>query len=388
MLQPDWKVGTLSGSTLSRRAFLGTTALTTLGLTLREQAAANSAIPELNCILLVLVGGPSQIDTWDPKPDAPAEVRGPFRPIATSVPGTYLSELFPRMASQAHRFALVRSVHHTAPAVHAAGYQLLQTGQLFGTGIESPHLGSVLHYLRGNRDGVLAHVVLPGPIGKTGSHWAAGQSAGHLGAAFSPTFGASPFASRLDDEPAALCAAYGPSRFGQHCLQARQLIERGVRFVTVNMFQTVYDQPTWDTHGSHPFSDLTDLAHDVAPSFDHAYSALLEDLRQRGLLETTLVAALGEFGRTPRINPLGGRDHHPGVWTILLAGGPIQGGQVVGASDASGAVPDSRPVTPGEVLATLYHGLGIDPRTRIPGPGTSFTPLVEPETQPIRELFC
>jgi uncharacterized protein (DUF1501 family) len=388
MLQPDRNLGTLSGSTVSRRAFLGTTALTMLGLTLPEQAAANSATPALNCILLVLVGGPSQIDTWDPKPDAPAEIRGPFRPIATSVPGTYLSELFPRMASQAHRFALVRSVHHTAPAVHAAGYQLLQTGQLFGTGIESPHLGSVLHYLRGARDGVPSHVVLPGPIGNTGSHWSAGQSAGHLGAAFAPTFGVSPFASRLDDEPAALRAAYGPSRFGQDCFQARQLIERGVRFVTVNMFQTVYEQPTWDIHGSHPFSDLTDLAHVVAPSFDHAYSALLEDLRQRGLLETTVVAALGEFGRTPRINPLGGRDHHPGVWTILLAGGPIQGGQVIGASDASGTVPDCRPVTPGEVLATLYHCLGIDPHTRIPGPGGSSIPLVHPETQPIRELFC
>src|SRR5439155_25676357 len=127
----------------------------------------------------------------------------------------------------------------------------------------------------------------------------------------------------LDKEPAAMRDRYGRTRFGQSCLLARRLIERGVRFVTVNMHQTVFDEITWDIHGSKPFTDIAEMSRLVAPNFDRAYSALLEDLKERGMLDTTIVAAVGEFGRTPKINRAGGRDQHPGVWTIMLGGGAI-----------------------------------------------------------------
>src|SRR5207237_3913950 len=175
--------------------------------------------------------------------------------------------------------------------------------------------------------------------------------------------------------------------FGQGCRMARRLIEAGVRFVTVNMFETVFDEITWDIHGSRPFTDVTEMARLVAPNFDQAYSTLLEDLKDRGLLETTMVTALGEFGRTPKINPAGGRDHHPGVWTILMGGGPIRGGRIVGESDELGYRPKSRPVSTGEVAATLYRGLGLDPHRELPGPQNRPIPLVDFDLQAIRALF-
>ena len=171
----------------------------------------------------------------------------------------------------------------------------------------------------------------------------------------------------LDKEPASVRDRYGRTRFGQSCLLARRLIERGVRFVTVNMFETVFDEITWDIHGSAPFTDIVEMTNLIAPNFDQAYSALLEDLSDRGMLKTTVVTALGEFGRTPKINPAGGRDHHPGVWTILMGGGPIQGGRIVGESDELGYFPKSRPVSPGEVAATLYQALGLDPHHELAG---------------------
>jgi uncharacterized protein (DUF1501 family) len=165
------------------------------------------------------------------------------------------------------------------------------------------------------------------------------------------------------------------------------LIEAGVRFVTVNMFETVFDEVTWDIHGSRPFTDINQMAREVVPNFDRAYTALLEDLQDRGLLQTTIVTAMGEFGRTPKINPAGGRDHHPGVWTIILGGGPIRGGRVIGESDELGYIPRRRPVTPGEVAATIYRGLGIDSHRELPGPQGRPIPLVDFGVQPINELF-
>src|SRR5205085_10586909 len=138
---------------------------------------------------------------------------------------------------------------------------------------------------------------------------------------------------------------------------------------------------------SRPCSDINEMARLVAPNFDEAYSTLLEDLRDRGLLDTTMVVALGEFGRTPKVNPAGGRDHHPGVWTILMGGGPLQGGRVVGESDELGYVPKTRPVTPGEVAATLYQGLGLDPHQELPGPQNRPLPLAEFAVRPVKELF-
>jgi uncharacterized protein (DUF1501 family) len=191
----------------------------------------------------------------------------------------------------------------------------------------------------------------------------------------------------LSKEPSSVRDRYGRTRFGQSCLMARRLIEAGVRFVTVNMFETVFDEVTWDIHGSKPFTDIQEMSKLVAPNFDQAFSALLEDLKGRGLMDTTMVTAMGEFGRTPKINPAGGRDHHPGVWTILLGGGPIQGGRVVGESDELGYIPKARPVTPGEVAATIYKGLGLDPHKELPGPQSRPIPLADFSLQPVKELF-
>src|SRR5262249_40404891 len=174
---------------------------------------------------------------------------------------------------------------------------------------------------------------------------------------------------------------YGRNTFGQSCLLARRLVEDGVRLGTVNMFDCVFNEITWDCHadgGALP-TTLDDYRDTLCPMFDRAYTALLEDLSQRGLLETTLVVAMGEFGRTPQLNPRGGRDHWPGCWSILFAGGGVRGGEVVGASDRIGAEPKDRPVTPTEVAATVYHALGVSPSTTLPSPDGRPVPLVEAE---------
>src|SRR5207244_2434904 len=166
----------------------------------------------------------------------------------------------------------------------------------------------------------------------------------------------------LAAEQDAMRDRYGRNTFGQSCLLARRLVEHGVRLVTVNMFDTVFNAITWDCHadGGSLAVTLDDYKETLCPMFDVAYTALLDDLRQRGLLENTLVVAMGEFGRTPELNARGGRDHWPGVWSVLFAGGGVRGGQVVGASDRTGSEPRDRPVTPAEIAATVYKGMGID----------------------------
>jgi uncharacterized protein (DUF1501 family) len=456
MLRLDAGRGATYCDGLTRRDFLHAGSLGMLGLTLpafaRAKEAGAAQDKDVNCIMLFLLGGPSHIDTWDPKPKAPAEVRGPFQPIQTNAPGLEITEIFPRMAKHADKYSLVRSVYHTATAVHDTGHQMMQTGRLFTGGIEHPHAGCVLGYLKGQRGEVPAHVLMPRPMGRTGGNLPHGQNAGYLGKQYDPlvlnadpsdpkfkvpdllppdyisavraerrqklrdavdgafaSFEKSAQAKQLDQsfglayrlmsspqareafalekEPGAMRERYGRTRFGQCCLLARRLIERGVRFVTVNMFETVFDEITWDIHGSKPFTDITEMAKLVAPNFDRAYSALLEDLKERGLLDTTMVVALGEFGRTPKINPAGGRDHHPGVWTIIMGGGPLKGGRVVGESDELGYIPKTRPVTPAEVAATIYQGLGLDIHKELPGPQNRPLPLVDYGVQAIKELF-
>jgi hypothetical protein len=177
------------------------------------------------------------------------------------------------------------------------------------------------------------------------------------------------------------------NRFGQSCLLARRLIESGVRFVTINMFETVFDEITWDIHGSKPFSPISCYRDLVGPMFDMGYSSLLEELGQRGMLKDTLVVAFGEFGRTPKVNPAGGRDHWPQCWSLLMAGGGVQGGQAVGASDEIGAMPKDRPTTPAEVAATIYQVLGINLETELPGAQGRPIPIVDRGVHPIQELF-
>jgi uncharacterized protein (DUF1501 family) len=374
--------------TLTRRDFFRLGSAGAVGLSLPDlgRPATAGRGSAQSCILLFLVGGPSHLDTWDLKPDAPVEIRGPFRPIRTRVPGVQVGEHFPLLAGQAERIAIVRSVHHTESPIHETGQQLLQTGRLCPLGHEYPHYGAVLSHLRSTRSGGLPpFVILPGPIGNTGVSISHGQGAGCLGERHAPAFGAN---LRLPHERDNQRERYGRTTFGQNCLLARRLIEHGVRLVTVNMFDTVFDKVTWDCHaadGSLP-ATLNDYRDVLCPTFDRAYTALLEDLDQRGLLETTLVVAMGEFGRTPRLNANGGRDHWPGVWSILFAGGGVRGGQVIGASDRTGTEPADRPVTPAEVAASIYRALGIDSATSIPGPAGRPVRLVE--ARPVEELFC
>ena len=442
---------------LRRRDFLHLGALSFAGLTLPgflrlKAAGAVTSAEDMNCILLFLVGGPSQLDTFDMKPNAPAEIRGPYKPIKTNVPGIEISEIFPRMSKHADKFSLIRGMHHEAPAVHDTGHQMMQTGRLFQNGFEHPHAGCVLSKLRGPRGDAPPHILLPRPIGNTGGNMPHGQNAGYLGKSYDPfvlnadpsspdfqvpdllppnyissirldrrrrlrdmvdnsvrEFDVSADARLLDENfqqaytlmssakmreafdlsrvPAGEREGYGYNRFGQSCLLARRLIERGVRFVTVNMFETVFNEITWDIHGSAPFSPIACYRDLVGPMFDMAYSSLLEDLSQRGLLKNTLVVAMGEFGRTPKINPAGGRDHWPQCWTVLFAGGGVKGGQVVGSSDEIGGYPRDRPTTPAEVIATIYRSLGVSDETELPGLQGRPIRVVDHGVEAIEELF-
>jgi uncharacterized protein (DUF1501 family) len=419
---------TCSGPT--RRDFLRVGGLGALGLTLAETdiARAAGAGADRAVILLLLVGGPSQLETFDPKPSAPSEIRGPFRAIETNVPGIRLGEHLPRLAQRMNQVALLRTLHHDAAPIHETGQQLLQTGRLSRPGEESPHAGSVAAKILGIKGDLPPFVIVPGPIANTGVGVSHGQSAGTLGPAFDPfhlnanpaapdydahaaldracrfldssterSAAATSVADRLlnrrtrsafdlSKELGAVRDSYGRDTFGQSCLLARRLVESGVRMVTVNMFETVFHKVTWDCHGSAPFSNLADYASELLPTFDRAYCALLDDLSRRGLLESTLVVATGEFGRTPRLNPSGGRDHWPSVWSGLVAGGGTRGGQAIGSSDSMGGEPVDRPVAPAELVATVYRSLGIDPSRRLNTDAGSLA-LVD-EARPIGELFA
>jgi hypothetical protein len=421
---------------VTRRDFLraGGVGLGSLGLGLTDLVvlAHDARRADRSVILLLLVGGPSQLETWDPKPDAPADVRGPFRSIETRCPGLRICEHLPRMAARMDRLALVRSVHHDAAPIHETGYQLLQTGRLCRSGEQSPHIGSVVARRGGAKNGLPASAILPRPIASTGVDIPHGQSAGWLGSAYDP------YHLNFDPTAAGFCAAtalnraraafdrtvvdseyahtpahnmgslarrytrnpfdlsqeddrvreeYGRTSFGQSCLLARRLVEAGVRFVTVNMFDTVFNRVGWDCHGAAPFSTFGDYADIVLPTFDQTYSALIDDLDRRRRLETTLVIAAGEFGRSPRINASGGRDHWPGVWSVVLAGGGVRGGQVWGASDDYATAPVDRPVTPEDLAATIYHSLGIGENESIRSPDGALRPLLDKGT-PLRELFA
>ncbi len=443
---------------ITRRDFLQVGTLGALGFSLSRfaemQALGKAAAgnDDKSCILIFNLGAPSQIDCWDMKPDAPSEIRGPFKPIRTNNPDLQISEIFPMHAKIADKFSLVRSVYHTAAAVHDTGHQMMQTGRLFTGGVNTPHAGCALEFLKGRRNELPANVILPEPMGPTGGNMPHGQDAGFLGKTFDPfvlgadpsvknfvvpdllppkeigevrlerrrelrdvvddavrNFEASPNASLMDTnfaaayrlmtstkardafdlnkEPLKVRERYGMTRFGQCCLLARRLVEAGVRFVTINTFITVFDEITWDIHGSKPFTSIAGMKEIVAPMYDKGYSALIEDLVQRGMLDKTMVACLAEFGRTPKVNPAGGRDHWPNCWTINFAGGGVKGGRVIGKSDDIGAYPTERPVKPSEVVATMYKSLGLDLETHLPGPQSRPYSLVDYGTQPIKELF-
>jgi uncharacterized protein (DUF1501 family) len=358
----------------TRRDFLMATAAGLAGVT-----AANGVPRPLTpggtakaCIFINLVGGPGHLDTFDPKPDAPAEYRGPFRPIPTRVPGVHLSELFPKLAGMADKFSLIRSMHHTAPPIHECGLQLLNTGRLFRDGPEWPNVGAVASRFTKQQGDFATWVVLPDAEISTGINVSHGQA---------PSFLSGPDSVPIPDEQRSSWT------FQKSCRMAAGLASVNARFITINMFPTVFDVPSWDCHadGGSLRCDLNDYRDTVAPMFDAAFSDLLTVLDGLGLLDTTLVVASGEFGRTPKLNGNGGRDHWANCWTALVAGGGVKGGRVIGASDKHGTEPTDRPVTPQELVATVFHALGISHDAAIPGPTGS--PVAVYPAAPVVELF-
>ena len=453
------RVPMCSGHGPTRRSFLqaGSAGLVGLSLPAWMSLDASGAVDQSqqkirNCITIFLVGSPGQHDTWDMKPEAPAEIRGKFKPIDTNVPGIQICEHFPLMARMMDKVALIRSLHHKTGASHENGQRWMMTGHDFNADSMKPYSGSVISRVFGNRGTLPASIILPGKIGNTGAGPLHGQTAAYIGSAHEPFFlGADPARSDfkvvdlqppagqtefrinarkqlltqidevqrkaesnsaigrdaayarafnlltspeakqafdLTQEQPKLQDRYGRNTLGQSCLMARRLIERGARFITINHFDTVFNLSCWDMHADGGGLNNTYLDYErmLCPQFDWAFTALIEDLGYRGMLNDTVVCVLSEFGRTPGINPRGGRDHHPGVWTNFMAGGPIKGGQVIGSSDKQGARPQNNPIEPPQILASIYHAMGIDlETTMMPGPGNRPIRLVEAE--PIDQLF-
>lgn len=431
-----------AGPACRRRTVIQAGSIGLLGMSTPRLLQAKEAVepaasaPARACILLFMWGGPAQMDTWDLKPDAPAEIRGEFRPIQTNVPGIQICEHFPQLAQRTHELAIIRSMTHS-DVNHTSATHYLLTGKAPPPSPDLrddwPHMGAVLAKL-GRGQGVLPPFVSMRPkLENTVPRFVEqshGQFAGWLGQTWDPlTIDANPalpgyrvgdmipmdgvsetrmnrrqsllggLENRLDalsrtssvaamsrhysrafdllasavgrsafdltEEPDALRDRYGRNPHGQSVLQARRLVERGVPLVTVfwpndgikNV--SVY----WDTH-SRNFIDHRDR---LMPPADQAFSALLDDLRERGLLDETLVVWTGEFGRTPRIGQRNsdagagadGRDHWPNCFTSVLAGGGIRGGQVYGSSDQHAAYPASDPVNPVDLAATVYERLGV-----------------------------
>lgn len=426
----------------------------------RAQAEGRVASRVHSCIFVVQYGGASHIDTLDPKPGAPDEIRGPYKPIATPAPGVHLSEMLPQLAQLADRYCLIRSMTH-GNSGHDGGMHVCMTGHSNPTRT-TPYFGSLVARYRPSERNIPSYVWLQNLAGDVQPWYLDG---GVLGAAygpmlvgkdeanpsqadfrvreFDPAAGQSPerllgqaellrriepqgrprleadgpwsfrrFQERavelvtsaearaafdLNREPEPVRDRYGRHPFGQNLLMARRLVEAGVRLVTVNAWcgrastDDVLATQGWDHHGAEVqrcgiFDTGTFSLGFVLPRFDQALSALLADLESRGLLESTLVVCVGEFGRTPKIsqNPFVGRDHWPQCYSALLAGGGIRGGAVYGSSDAQGAYVKSYPVSPEDFGATIFQALGIPPETRYGPDGFS---LRVSDGQPVDELF-
>jgi hypothetical protein len=439
--------------TIHRRSFLKAGLLGATGLSLAEllrlEARATTPSRQASVIILWMRGGPSHIDMWDPKPDAPAEYRGEFGVIPTNVPGIRLGDLLPMCAGIMDKWSIVRSLHHE-DAGHSSGDQICFTGYPSGPNPDEnshPSCGSIVSRQLGHLTPRLpSYVMIPRMVPGTGPAYLGvahkpfetnadpsqpgpfklpnfdlpqgvtlervGERRGLLGSfdqlrreqdASGQVNALDRFHQKawdiltspeardafdLDKEPAPVRERYGfmpafdpkaSNRCGapawsQRILLARRLVEAGVRLVTV-------DLRWWDTH----VKGFESLKLGFLPRFDRAYSALLEDLEQRGLLESTLVIAWGEFGRTPKVNNDAGRDHYPNVFGAALAGGPVRGGRVIGESDAKGAFPKSNPKTPQDVLATMYRHLGIDTAEQyLNNAGRPISVL--PSGKPIEEL--
>jgi Protein of unknown function (DUF1501) len=400
---------------ISRRDFIKVGALGFVGLSMadlfRLQAAYGAeTAPARSVILLWMDGGPPQHETFDPKPEAPADVRGEFKAIKTNVSGVEIGELMPLMAKQMDKVALIRTLAHNEGAHERAAHTLL-TGWHPLPSLVYPSMGSVVAKELGGVGPMPPYVAIPG----SGFGSGYGQS-GYLEAAFNPfavggdpnsknftvrdvsmpknltlerldrrrtllqaldsTFKrfeempeaksrdafyeraydmiSSPEAKKAFDvaqEPDKVRETYGRTTVGQSCLLARRLVEAGVRFVTVSM-------GGWDTHSD----NFNSCKKELVPPLDKALAALVQDLHDRGLLASTLVVWMGEFGRTPKINSLAGRDHWPQTGCAIVAGAGVKGGQAIGVTDARGGTPKERKVAPEDLVATIYQKLGVDTR--------------------------
>ncbi|HVR87127.1 MAG TPA: DUF1501 domain-containing protein [Planctomycetota bacterium] len=422
------------GSGIRRRGFLRVGALGFAGLALpdvlRARAATGGDTSDSAVILIFLGGGPSHLDTYDPKPEAPAEYRGPWRAISTNVPGIRISEILPRHARIADKFSIIRSCSHETTA-HEGGKKRMLTGHLTLPGDEEtrmdiPPISAVVSRQRGaNRAGLPASVACP-----PGIYYA---KAGYLGRGYDAFEFYSGNAPRdlalpremtlerlehrrsllgsldglrrdidsshamegMDDctarafelvsgsaardafdlgrEPAAIREKYGQDWVGKACLQARRLVEAGVTFVTLGW-------EGWDDHDG-----LKDKMSERSPTLDRAVPALIEDLYARGLDRKVTVMVLGEFGRTPKMSASGGRDHWPSAMSVLVSGGGMRMGQVIGSTDSKGETPLDRRVSPEDILATVYANLGIDPRAEFLNHAGRPIPIL-PGGVPIAEL--
>src|SRR5438094_957284 len=363
-----------------------------------------------SCILIYLFGGPSHIDIWDMKPAAPAEIRGEFKPQATNVPGIQITEHLPRLARMADKYAIIRSLAHGDSAHGSAGHTMLtgRAPRLKGevppdqSLIFAPQLSTLPENVTGDRwkqrrtlrDALESHDLL----GRN-------SIAADMGELYQRAYRLieSPRASevfRLSREPDTIRQRYGMNVFGQSLLLARRLVEAGVPMITVywpdrkepeaflnNGVKDNVGVPAWDTHGNKvgKTPNFPSLKDKLLPALDLASSALLEDLQARGLLDQTLVVWTGEFGRSPRINSDAGRDHYGNVFSAMLAGGGIRGGQVYGTSEKNGAFPDYNAVSPAACGATLYHCLGVKPDATIPD--RLGRPVYVCEGQPVNALL-
>ena len=432
---------------------LGALGLSLPGLLRAEDRGRQPAVR--SCVLFLLHGGPSQLDIWDMKPAAPAEVRGEFHPTATRVPGMQITELLPLVAQQAHRFSIVRSMTHTAINHNAATY-FVTTGQpppreqiaFTPTENDFPHLGAQLAFDRPSQTTVPTAVSLPDAV-SDGPYTCPGQNGGFLGASYAPftihgdpndddfvvhglheaadgprvtnrrallsavnhglarlgheravedldryqqrafallTSEATRRAFDIQSEPTRLRERYGRHKYGQSLLLARRLVEAGVRLVTVYWGGRVNNPlPHWDTH----FNNTSRLREELLPPFDQCFSAFLEDLAQRGLLDSTLVVCMGEFGRTPRFGQFTGngvnetgRDHWSQCYSLVIAGGRGGGGRIIGRSDRFAAYPADDPIMPQDLGASLLYALGADPQREVRDAFTRMVPLSTGQVKP------
>ncbi|MGH7127267.1 MAG: DUF1501 domain-containing protein [Planctomycetaceae bacterium] len=435
---------------LSRREALRAGGLGALGLALPELWTSRSVAAEhavgsafgraKSAIVIFLLGGPPQHESWDPKPDAPAEVRGEIGTIASQTPGLRVGELMPLTARLTDRLAVLRAVVSEDNAHSSSGYQMLtgvphQPRNAENVTAKSPNLwpsiAAMVRMLRPDRDGLPSSIAVPHHIANDGEIVWPGQDAGFLGRRFDPWLidcdpSADDFhipdlafpkdvsparfdrrrslleridarfneldrrgtlagydrqalqaiglltgptarqAFDLSKEPQKTRERYGPTRFGQSLLLARRLVEAGVSLVQVNWTRIAggENNGTWDTHRNHCQS----LREFLMPIMDQSYSALLEDLDQRGLMDETLVAWLGEFGHTPKINRNAGRDHWGQAFSVALSGGGVRGGTVFGETDAHAAYPVTGRVEPRDITATIFHCLGHSPHTEMHDP--------------------